>query len=72
MAGPQNRLTLQKVPPSIYDASYPCWIICQNLLLNFFAKQYNLKYQFNALGGVIKIKPDHEIAAFKGFLFEHK
>jgi putative methyltransferase (TIGR04325 family) len=31
--GPGDRLTVQRVPPSIYDASYPCWFFEREKLL---------------------------------------
>jgi len=39
--GPADRLTLQTVPPEIYDASYPSWFFNEQ---NFFA-HFNTKYK---------------------------
>jgi putative methyltransferase (TIGR04325 family) len=37
-----DRITIQKVPEKIYKASYPCWLLNENNLLNAFYKKYNL------------------------------
>ena len=36
-----DRLTIQKVSPTIYDASYPCWIFSQDKFLR--SLRINLK-----------------------------
>jgi putative methyltransferase (TIGR04325 family) len=40
-------LTVQTVPPSIYAASYPCWILARRRLVNSFAPAYHLWAEFN-------------------------
>jgi putative methyltransferase (TIGR04325 family) len=39
-------LSVQSVPPSIYDASYPCWIFSTPQLLRAFADNYQLAVSF--------------------------
>ena len=36
----RDRITLQKVPPSIYPASYPCWFLSYNKLKELVADKY--------------------------------
>lgn len=45
-ASPDDVLTVQVVPPSIYDASYPCWIFSQSQLRKDLANQYSLLTPF--------------------------
>jgi putative methyltransferase (TIGR04325 family) len=49
-----DRITIQKVPKSYYDASYPCWIFEEQKFIDFFAQhgykpiiEYKEKYQIN-------------------------
>lgn len=62
-----DRLTVQKVPPSIYNASYPAWFFNQEKFLNLFSKDYELVAEFDALAG--KIDLGNNIAHEKGFIF---
>lgn len=39
-------LTVQTVPPSIYPASYPCWILARRRLVSSFAPAYRLWAEF--------------------------
>lgn len=45
-ASAEDALTVQVVPPSIYDASYPCWILSRSRLLEPLARDYELIAQF--------------------------
>ncbi|HNY12811.1 MAG TPA: methyltransferase, TIGR04325 family [Candidatus Wallbacteria bacterium] len=63
-----DRITVQRVPPDIYDASYPCWIFNRKKILDFFTAGYELVADFEALGGEFKIdgiKSRHEGYVFK-------
>lgn len=44
--GDQDRLTLQIVPPDIYQASYPSWFFNQRRFLHHFQKDYQLVTEF--------------------------
>lgn len=44
-----DRLTVQKVPPSIYSASYPCWFLNRERFYSKIAKDYTIVARFNAL-----------------------
>jgi putative methyltransferase (TIGR04325 family) len=63
--GSQDRLTIQKVPPDIYEASYPAWFLNENKLLNLFSKDYELISDFAS-----KDKANIPDSYFKGFIFK--
>ena len=44
-----DRLTIQRVNPRIYPASYPCWFLSEAKLLKLFDKKYTLISKFSAL-----------------------
>jgi len=63
-----DRITVQRVPPNIYDASYPCWIFNRKKFLAFFEAGYELAAEFEALGGELEIegiRSRHEGYVFK-------
>ena len=37
-----DRLTIQKVPPAFYDASYPCWFPSRERFMDMMKEQYKL------------------------------
>ncbi|RZK78316.1 MAG: methyltransferase, TIGR04325 family [Pedobacter sp.] len=43
---PDDRLTLQVVPPDIYPASYPSWFFNEEFFLSHFEKQYKVVAEF--------------------------
>jgi putative methyltransferase (TIGR04325 family) len=57
-------LTVQKVPPFIYDASYPAWFLNEKKFLSAFENKYKLVADFEA-SDVVNIP-----SIFKGFLFQ--
>ena len=58
-------IKVQYVPPSIYDASYPCWFFNKEKLCNYFVSHgYELFEEFDALDG---FGDDY---AFHGLLFK--
>jgi putative methyltransferase (TIGR04325 family) len=61
-----DRITIQKVHPSIYRAKYPCWFFNKEKFLSYFNQDYDLILEFDAL--------DHANlkSEFKGFLLERK
>jgi putative methyltransferase (TIGR04325 family) len=63
-----TRLTVQTVPPQIYDASYPCWILNRGALLAAFAGEYRTLGGFAALGGPVDLGDVQ--ASCGGWLFE--
>ncbi len=58
-----DRITVQKVNPKIYRASYPCWFFNKNRFVDFVTEKYSLIMEFDALDRA-NIKSE-----FKGFLF---
>lgn len=65
-----DRVTVQVVPPNIYEASYPCWIFNRRKFLDFFASEYSLVAGFEALGGALEI--EGAPAMHEGFIFRRK
>lgn len=61
---------LQKVNPVIYKASYPAWILEESKLIRFFTDNgYELKADFDALGGDFPIKGTKFSGFYKGYFF---
>jgi len=60
-------ITIQKVPPDIYPAIYPCWFFNEKLLMEAFNKQYDIQFEFDALD-----KSNLEGSYFKGFVLKRK
>jgi putative methyltransferase (TIGR04325 family) len=61
-----DRLTVQKVPPNIYNASYPAWFFNRDNFCAFFKVKYSLVAEFEAEDSC------NIPATFKGFLFERR
>jgi putative methyltransferase (TIGR04325 family) len=70
LEGGQDRLTVQRVPPEIYEASYPAWILSEQRMLSLFAPTYELISRWEALGGSIFL--GNELAYDRGFIFRLK
>ena len=65
-----DRLTVQKVPASIYPASYPAWFFSEtNLHAAFTDAGYILVADFPCL---YELSPDDEAAYHKGFIYEKR
>ena len=60
----KDRITVQKVKPSIYSGSYPCWFFNKDKFLANLTEEYKLLFEFDALDEA-NIKSE-----FKGFLFQ--
>lgn len=66
-----DRIVVQKIPPRIYDASYPCWIFNYKKLLNFFNKDYEVMADFQSdIGENIEI--GNTKASYKGLFLIKK
>ncbi|NOT74814.1 MAG: methyltransferase, TIGR04325 family [Cyclobacteriaceae bacterium] len=63
----KDRLTIQKVNPLIYKASYPCWLLNRSEFLQFFKGQYSLVAEFKSH---LYIKVDGETIPYEGFIFK--
>lgn len=64
----RDRLTLQKVPPEIYEASYPAWFLDEKKLLSKFEEKYSLIRDFN----VTIDSADGIPSTYKGYFFVRK
>lgn len=65
-------LTLQQIPPSIYDASYPCWFFNEKELMDVFANKYDLIYDFDCeLGSDLSLNNQTK-AKYKGYFYAKK
>lgn len=60
----EDRLTVQKVPPAIYRASYPAWFFSLEKFKRFMAANYELVAEFDTSD-----KANIAAATFKGFIF---
>jgi putative methyltransferase (TIGR04325 family) len=64
VSGRGDRLTVQRVPPAIYDASYPCWFFQKEGLLRSLGPNYRAVAEWPSSDAV-----DID-AEFRGFLLE--
>ena len=60
----EDRITIQKVHPKIYKASYPCWFFNKKKFMDYMSQYYELIFEFDALDRA-NIKSE-----FKGFLYK--
>ncbi|MFC7524898.1 TIGR04325 family methyltransferase [Parapedobacter sp. GCM10030251] len=68
-----DRLTVQRVPPEIYDASYPSWFFNEAQFMKHFS-QYTLVADFTSyVAGEADLYIDGQLAGYdKGFLLQRK
>ena len=45
--GEADRLTVQRVSPKIYDATYPCWFFGKRKFMEFIQKQFNIQEEYD-------------------------
>jgi putative methyltransferase (TIGR04325 family) len=64
--GDEDRLTVQRVPPSIYPASYPAWFFSQKKFEAFVQKKYRILASFPSLDRA------NIPSRYQGFLLELK
>jgi putative methyltransferase (TIGR04325 family) len=65
-----DRLTIQKVRPGVYNASYPAWFLNEKKFLEIFKAKYNLIADFDSLWGQIDL--GDTMAYEKGYIFAKK
>jgi putative methyltransferase (TIGR04325 family) len=63
-----KKITVQKVPPEIYEASYPCWLLNRSEFLNFFKPRYEMVAGFKS---GLSINVDSNIIPYEGFIFRN-
>ena len=64
--GDKDRLTVQKVSPKIYKASYPAWFFSETKFLNSFKGRYKIVEEFGAFDKA------NIPSIYKGFIFRRK
>ena len=64
-----DRLTIQHVPASVYEASYPAWFLSESSLRRIFAPGYDLICEYL---GDDQAELEGGKAVFKGFQFQRK
>jgi len=65
-----DMVVLQKVPPQVYDASYPCWFLSKEKLIEFLSPKYELFVEADALGGEVV---QHSVRGeYRGLFFKIK
>lgn len=72
LSGKRDRLTIQKIPPSIYAASYPAWFFDRNKLLSIFANKYETISEFEGSDGTVYLKNPRADAEYRGCIFKLK
>ena len=65
-----DRITVQNVPPSIYQANYPAWFLNREKFCRFLEPKYDLVAEFDALAGEVPL--EDETAYEKGFIFKKR
>jgi putative methyltransferase (TIGR04325 family) len=63
----EDRITVQKVPPAIYDASMPCWLLNLDKFKTHILLTYELIAEFVGFEN-----SDEENLIFKGFIFRKR
>ncbi len=63
-----DRITVQKVRPGIYDASYPAWFLNEQKVLTLLKQKYTVEKEFSSLRD--KIILEDTTAMEKGFVFK--
>ena len=68
----ENRLCIQHVPKTIYDASYPCWVLSRSKLLSRLAESgWQVLGEFPGLEGAFST-PDRLSFEFRGLIAARK
>ncbi len=65
-----DRLTIQRVSPKIYNASYPAWFFNEKKMLFFLTQQFELITTFESSPTPVFTKSDQAI--FKGLIFKQE
>lgn len=67
--GPADRLTVQRVPPAFYDASYPAWFFSKEKMYKFLLEDYDELFDFKS-GQVLNLGLQE--IEYTGSLFKKK
>lgn len=63
----QDVLVIQRVPPEIYAASYPMWVMAEAAFLRRICRRWHLVAQYQSPEGVVRA--GHRRVSFQGMLF---
>ena len=66
-AEPRDRLTIEVVPPQIYEARYPSWFLHEEKVLDVFKENYELVLDFDS-----PIDKANVPSVYRGYLFKRK
>jgi len=66
-----DHLCIQHVPPGIYSASYPCWVLSESKLKESMMDRYKIVADFDAYGGTWLVAGGPSFT-FRGIIFEKK
>ncbi|MGX5688880.1 TIGR04325 family methyltransferase [Arcticibacter tournemirensis] len=71
---PSDRLTIQNVPPEIYDASYPSWFFNEHCFMDHFRDRYKVAGEFTSYveGETVMFIDDQLLGYDKGFYLVNK
>jgi len=67
--GAKDILTIQRVPESIYQASYPAWFFNQSIFESYFKNIYNCLGLFSSHEGFV-IQINNSTAFYKGMIWK--
>jgi putative methyltransferase (TIGR04325 family) len=69
---PNERITIQKVPPEIYQASYPCYFFNEEKFLKKFGEKYEVLAEFPSFCDSDNFTEDGTRLYWKGFILKLK
>jgi putative methyltransferase (TIGR04325 family) len=69
---PNDRITVQKVDPVIYNASYPCWFFNSENFIDHFEKDYYMVIDFEGYVGKHLLIDSNINVGYRGFIFKLK
>lgn len=72
ITGPYERITIQTVPPEIYDASYPCHFFKEEKMLEMLRKNYELLADFPSFCDNPSTSEDGNKLYWKGYILKRK
>jgi putative methyltransferase (TIGR04325 family) len=68
----EDRITIQKVTPEIYEANYPCWLLSYSKFMDILLKEYELIEEFQSME-TFRINIDNKLVAdYRGALLKKK
>ncbi len=65
----EDRITIQRVDPLIYEASYPCWFMSRDKFISYFKREYEMIEGFTS---ELFIQLDGVRIPYEGFIFKRR